>query len=543
MAKSKNKNNYLVQGTILAISSIVSRFIGMLYRVPLTNIIGDTGMGYYSSAYELYNLALILSSYSIPVAVSKLVSGMESKKQYRNAHRVFLTALKIAAAVGAIASAAVYFLADAWAKLVRNMPVAIPLRVLAPTIFVFAVMGVFRGYFQGKRTMVPTALSQLIEQVVHAVVSIVAAYRLMLLHNASADMEAYGAAGGTLGALIGAVVAFLVLLGVYGMNHGFIRKRVKRDHSGADSSPAVITRLFVMTVVPIILSQTVYQLSGTIDNALFGQLMILQGKSEETTSLLWGLYANKYRMLTNLPVAIATALGTSIVPALANTWAIGDDDGVRRKIASSVRFNMLIAIPSAVGLGVLAEPVIRLLFSGTEIEQSAGLLTAGSVAVVFFAYSTLTNGILQGIDKMKLPVYHAAVSLVLHVACLALMLGVFRLDAYGLVIGNVLYALCVCALNWRAIARHAEYRQEIRSTFLMPTLCAAVMGAVAYLAYHGLYLLTERNMISVLAAIAAAVVCYGLLLVVTRTVSEEELLGFPKGGSLVRLLKRARLLP
>ncbi|MDE7298264.1 MAG: polysaccharide biosynthesis protein [Lachnospiraceae bacterium] len=542
MAKSTNNNNYLVQGTILAFSSIVSRFIGMLYRVPLTNIIGDTGMGYYSSAYELYNLALILSSYSIPVAVSKLVSGMESQKQYRNAHRVFLTALKIAAAVGLLAAAAVYLLADAWAKLVHNLPVAIPLRVLAPTIFVFAVMGVFRGYFQGKRTMVPTALSQLVEQIVHAVVSVAAAYQLMQLHNASVDMEAYGAAGGTLGALVGAVVAFLMLLGIYGMNYSFIQKKVRKDRTGVSDSTAEISRLFVMTVVPIILSQTVYQLSGTIDNAVFGQIMVFQGKSEEETSLLWGIYANKYRMLTNLPVAIATALGTSIVPALANTWAVGDDDEVREKIASSVRFNMLLAIPSAVGLGVLAEPVISLLFRSTEIELSARLLVVGSVAVVFFAYSTLTNGILQGINKMKLPVYHAAISLVLHVACLALMLMVFRLDAYGLVLGNVLYAFCVCVLNWRAIAKYADYRQEFRNTFLMPALCAAVMGAVAYLVYHGLYQATRHNTISVILAMSVAVLCYALLLVVTRTVSEEELLGFPKGTALVRLLRRTRLL-
>lgn len=156
--KDTKQNNYLVQGSILAFSSIISRFIGMLYRIPLTNIVGDVGMGYYSSAYELYNLALILSSYSIPTAVSKLVSSMESKKQYRNAHQVFLCSLKIASVVGLLMSLFVYAFAGVWASMVKSAPVAIPLRVLSPTIFVFAVMGVFRGYFQGKHTMVPTAL-------------------------------------------------------------------------------------------------------------------------------------------------------------------------------------------------------------------------------------------------------------------------------------------------------------------------------------------------------------------------------------------------
>lgn len=539
MGKSK-KNNYLIQGSILAVSSIVSRFIGMLYRIPLTNIVGDTGMGYYSSAYELYNLALILSSYSIPTAVSKLVSSMESKKQYRNAHKVFLCALKLSAAVGLLMSIFVYAFAGTWAALVKSAPVAVPLRVLAPTIFVFAVMGVFRGYFQGKHTMVPTAFSQLIEQVVNAFVSVYAAYRLMQIHNASVDMEAYGAAGGTFGSFAGAVFGLLTLLFVYAINHGYIRKKVRKDRVGDERSTAGILRLIVLTVIPIILSQTIYQLSGTVDNTVFGQIMDAQRNEE--TSFLWGIYSNKYRMLTNLPVAVATALGASIVPALANTYAVGDDDGVREKIASSVKFNMLIAIPAAVGMGVLAEPIIRLLFPSTEIELSARLLQFGSIAIVFFAYSTITNGVLQGIDQMRLPVIHAALSLGVHVAVLFLLLWVFRMGAYGLVIGNVTYALGVCVLNWMGIGKHADYRQEVRTTFVMPSLCAAIMGAVAYITYHGMYSVLPKNMTALIVAIVAALLCYACLLVVTRTVSEQELLGFPKGRMLVRVLKKIHLL-
>ena len=270
--------------------------------------------------------------------------------------------------------------------------------------------------------------------------------------------------------------------------------------------------------------------------------MFLKETNEETTSLLWGIYANKYRMLTNLPVAVATALGTSIVPALADTYTMGDDEGVRQKIASSVKFNMLIAIPSAIGLGVLAKPIVQLLFSGTEIEMSASLLSVGAAAVVLFAYSTLTNGVLQGIDQMKLPVYHAGISLGIHVVCLAIMLWGFDAGAYGLVIGNVLYAMGVCVLNWRAIERYTGYRQEIRNTFLMPTLCATVMGAVAYIIYHSMYQVLQSNIVCVIVTMGVSVLCYGLLLVATRTVSEEEVRGFPKGKSLVRLLKKVRVL-
>lgn len=541
MARSAKRNNYLVQGSILAASSILSRFIGMLYRVPLTNIIGDTGMGYYGSAYELYNLVLILSSYSIPIAVSKLVSSMESKKQYWNAYRLFKLAMVAAAFTGGLASTIVYFAADAWAELVGDMPVAIPLRVLAPTIFVFAIMGVFRGYFQGKRNMVPTALSQLVEQAVNAFVSVFAAYKLMQIHNASVDVEAYGAAGGTFGSFAGAVAGLFCLLAVYVMNVGYIRRKARRDRTKERAGRREILRAFVCTVVPIILSQSVYQLSGPIDNAIFGQIMELQEKGDETL-FLWGIYSNKYRLLTNLPVAVATALGTSIVPALSNTYAAGDGRGVRIKIASSVKFNMLIAIPAAVGMGVLAKPIIQLLFHNTEIESSAKLLQIGSIAIVFFAYSTLTNGILQGIDKMTLPVYHAAVSLGVHAILLCIMLGLFKMSVYGLVVGNILYAFCVCALNWAAIRKHARYKQEIVRTFILPLLSSAIMGAVAYLAYTGLHNLLHSNTASLVIAILAAVLCYGILLILSRTVSETEILGLPKGRMFVRILKKIHLM-
>ena len=540
MAKSSNKNNFLIQGSILAISSILSRFIGMLYRIPLTNIVGDVGMGYYGSAYELYNLALILSSYSIPVAVSKLVSMRESDKQYRNAFRVFKLALSVAAIVGGLASVIVYLAADAWAKLVGDMPVAIPLRVLAPTIFVFAIMGVFRGYFQGKRTMIPTAFSQLLEQIVNAFVSVFAAYRLMQLHNASVDVEAYGAAGGTMGSLVGAIAGLVFLLFIYALNHAYIHKKVRKDRTPDTESYSELFYAFLVTVIPIILSQTVYQLSGTIDNAIFGQVMERVAPGEDT-SLLWGLYSNKYRLLTNLPVAVATALGTSIVPALSKTYVAGDRKGVRHKIASAVKFNMLIAIPAAVGMGVLAKPIILLLFSNTEIELSAKLLTCGSVAIVFFAYSTLTNGILQGINRMKQPVYHAAISLAIHVGVLFLLLSVFELSVYGLVIGNVFYAFCVSVLNWNAIQKYAHYRQEVLSTFVMPLICSAVMGAVAYLVYQGIYRLCSNNLAALLPAVLLAVLVYGLMLVFTKTISEQEILGFPKGNVLLRILQKMHL--
>ena len=226
MASKKSSNNFLVQGGILATAAILVRFIGLLYRAPLINMIGKEGMGYYSNAYSIYNIALLISSYSLPLAVSKLVASRTIKKQHRNSFRIFMTALVIGAAVGLIASLSVFFGADYLAvKILESPRSAIPLKVLAPTIFVFAIMGVLRGFFQGNNSMVQTSVSQVIEQIVNAIVSIVAAYFLLKRFGLSEDASAYGAAGATLGTLLGAIASLIFLIFVFNFHHHSISNR------------------------------------------------------------------------------------------------------------------------------------------------------------------------------------------------------------------------------------------------------------------------------------------------------------------------------
>ncbi len=545
MSNQKKDSRFLIQGSILAIASIVSRFIGMLYKIPMTNMIGDKGMGYYSSAYELYNIALLISSYSIPVGVSKLVSARLSNDEAKNAHNVFRRSFFIAFVVGIIASLFVFFFSTVWGKITGDMEVARPVKVLAPTIFVFAIMGVFRGYFQGMRTMVPTAVSQLVEQVINAFVSVFASYLLMREHNAAATPESWGAAGGTLGSLSGAVAGFIILIIIYMMNRKAIHKRLREDRSRKSEDFMSFLGVFCITVIPVILSQTVYQASGIVDNTIYARFMDKIGESSKTY-FNWGIYSNKYRQLTNLPVAIATALGTSIVPELSAVHAAKNYQSEKDKIAAGIKFNMIIAIPCAIGMCVLAKPIIQLLYPGTEIELSSKALMLGSMAIVFFAYSTITNGILQGIDRMFVPVHNAFVSLVLHVIILLLLLNVFDLGVSGLVIGNITYALTVCIMNAYYVRKHAHYRQEFLTTFLVPLGSACGMGIVTYLVYSGVINIlgfrTITNIIAVLLSVMISVVVYLLLMVFLGGVNESELKAFPGGRKVVVIFKRIRLL-
>lgn len=336
METSKNNkvaSGFLKQGSILAVASILVRLIGMIYRIPMANIIGDEGNGVYSAAFEIYNILLIISSYGMPMAVSKMVSAKISQKRYKSAYKIFRCSMTVSICTGGIAALFVYFGAD-WIEakfFSKYSGIAVPLRVLAPTIFIVAVMGVFRGLFQGHRTMLPTAISQIFEQVVNAFVSVGAAYFFMRAHSASPKLPAWGAAGGTLGTCIGAVTALIILLFIYMMYRPVMRKQAKRDRVTTGESLVQTYKIIFVTVVPIILSQTVYQLSGIIDVTIFNNVMGTLGYSDKVVKTLQGIYSTKYRLLVSVPIAVSTAIASSMIPNLVSSVAAGDMADARKK--------------------------------------------------------------------------------------------------------------------------------------------------------------------------------------------------------------------
>ena len=483
MVTDRKDNQFLIQGSILAGASLIVRIIGLIYRIPMTRIIGDEGMGLYTVAYELYSIALILSSYSLPLAVSKLVAAKSITREHKNSYRIFVCAMGFAFVVGMAAFLILFFGAEFFATVMNNDPnVVLPIRVLAPTLFIFAIMGVFRGFYQGKNTMNPTAVSQVNEQVINAVVSIVAAYYFMKNYSASVNIAAYGAMGGTLGTLVGAIAGLLFLMFVYAAYRPVLKRQVRGDRNIYLDSYKDILKMLIVTISPIILSQTVYHISGVIDNALFSNIMATKEVtyfdntvfnntdpnslySVENIRVLLGIYGNKYRNLTNVPVAIASAIGAAIVTSITAAKVRGMDGVIRNKSHVAIKFNMIIAIPSAVGMAVLAYPILEMLFPGSN-QLDANYIRLGSIAIVFYSLSTVTTAILQGINRLRVPVINSAISLGFHVALVFFLLKFTSLSGYSLVIGNVTFSLVVCILNWISIERYLDYRQEILKTLL-----------------------------------------------------------------------------
>ncbi len=536
-------------------AGILVRIIGVLYRSPVTSIIGDEGNGYYSIAYNIYAMVLLISSYSIPMAVSKVVSGKLALKQYKEAHKVFRCALIYVLIVGAIASLFTFFGASILVP--DSQTNAIPvLRVLAPAIFLSGFLGVLRGYFQAHSTMMPTSISQIIEQVLNAIISIGAA--LLFIRLFAGDNEdgvpVFGAMGSAAGIVAGVAAGLIFMIFIYRQNRPYFKKHCEQDVTKDSSSYRDIFKVMFLMITPVILSTCVYNISAPIDQTIFMDVMDYKGVLADTAAALYGVFSTKYLTLINVPVALANSMSTAMIPAVSSAYILEDYEECNAQVKQSIHFTMMISIPSAVGLCVLAYPVMEVLFPQRDtIDLAVGLLRIGCISVVFYCLSTVTNGVLQGIGKVNVPLRNAALSLFIHVLVLAGLLYFTNMDLLALIFATMLYAFLMCLLNSISVRKYLGYRQEVRKTFVIPAIAAAGMGVLCYIFYQGLYFILGGALGAVLpvrllvfvclmVSIAFAVLVYFVLLLKLKGVSEQELRNFPKGHVLVRYAKRFGLL-
>lgn len=548
MDRKKNGNEFLVQGGILAAAGMISRIIGMIYRIPLLNIMGTTGQGFYEVAYQIYSIALILTSYSMPLAVSKLVSSRLSKDEEKNAYRIFKAALLFTIIVSGIVSLIIFFGADLLAGGIMKMGMsAYALRVLAPGLIIVSVMGVLRGYFQGRGSMVPTAVSQILEQVIHAIVSIIGAYIFLQVGKSVGSEQgnklygpAFSAAGATLGVIAGGLIALVFLVMIFYAYRGKLRVRLRKDRTEELESFRFIVKVLILTIAPVILSSTVYNIQNVIDSAMFSSIMSAQGFSEKHCADLLGSLG-QYYTLFNVPLFMANALGSSIVPPLVRAYENKNQDQVHQKIEMAMRVTMLIAVPSAVAFIVIPKPMLDLIWGSIDNTVAANLFRIGAISIIFYAASTLTNAVLQGINRMMSPVKNAATSLVIHIVALFIMLVFFHWSIYAVVASKVIFGLAMCILNAHNIREAVGYVQEKKRTFVYPGIAAIMMGIVVFVLQYVLALVIRGSVATVISIIAGVLV-YGICLLAIGGLTEEEIMALPKGAKISEILKKVHLL-
>lgn len=554
MADNRRSSGVLVQAGILAMASMIVRVIGLLYRAPLTAIIGDEGNGYYGTAYNIYTIILMVSSYSMPSAISKLMAQKLAVGEYRNANRVFRCALTYGVLVGLVGSGLLFFGAR---FLVPDVAVCV-LQVFAPTVFLFGILGSMRGYFQARGSMVQTSVSQILEQLANAVVSIAAAWLLMQTAvGADPTRRAQlGAMGSALGTGAGVLIALLFMVFCFRRSKEGRKAEILSDATGKEEKYRTFLRDTVLVITPFMLSGVIMNLTTSLNQTIYMRMLIdLKGAGETATTTLYGIFSNKAVVISNIPISIATAVSSAIIPGISAAYARRDEAGARRQVGNAIRITSIIAIPSAVGLAVLARPITMLMFPQMEsLELASSLLSLLAVTVIFYSISTITNAALQSIGRMNLPLVSAGIALVVQTVVLVLLLLFTDLDVRALVLVSILYSVMIFTVNQYYLRRFLGIRQDIRRDYLQPLACAALMGAAAKAVYYLVSMAAEpmgnlpkgfyfRNLAATAAALLAAVLVYGYTMVRSGTIRRKDLLSMPKGQSLVRLMEKLRWLP
>ena len=537
-AKKNNKDkkgSFIIQASVLAAASLIVRFIGFLYRLPLTELIGDRGKAIYSAGYYIYTFLLILSSAGLPAAISRLVSTRIAKGEYRNAQKIFRVSMIFAGAAGAIGMLVLFFFAEPIAKMVDSPNSVYCLQTLAPTLLIVGVMSVYRGYLQGMNIMTPTAVSQIFEQVFNAVFSV---YLAWVLVKQSIPL---GAAGGTAGTGIGALAGLIVVMIFYNRMKPEIRHNMRIEEKGIyQETTGEAFKKLVVTAFPIIAGTAVFSMTNLIDmKMVMSGLMSSGAFTEAEAEVLYGQLSGKYVTLTTFPVSISSAMATAAIPNIAMAVTVGNKKEVKRKINTALKLAMIISIPAAVGIGVLGDQILRMLFP--SYPEGGVLLKVGAISIAFLSFCQIVTGVLQGIGKIQVPVIGALLGAVVKIALNWILIRIPSINVVGAVISTDVCYLVASIFNVIMLMRYTKTRVNFSGVLIKPTIGSIIMGIGCVIGYKVISLVFG-NTISTLLTIIVAVIIYLLVMIFIRGITEEDLLSIPKGRILVRVFKKIGLL-
>ncbi|MGI6575792.1 MAG: putative polysaccharide biosynthesis protein [bacterium] len=527
------KQSFLSGAFVLAAVGVITKFFGALYRIPLTWLIGDEGMGLYGMSYPLYNMLLVLSTAGIPVAISKLVSEKVTQGDYQEAYRVFHVALLILASTGLLFSGMLLLGAKPLVErgFLQDRRAYYAVISIAPAIFFVSVMSAFRGFFQGMQTMVPTAMSQLVEQLVRAATALLLAYYLF-----GWGIE-YAAAGAAFGAATGALAGLFLLLIYYRKGAYYVGPRL---YQGGQSSNGEIIRRIVNLAIPVSLASLVMPIMQNIDVVIVPIRLGVAGYTTSEATALFGQLSQMAATLINLPTIITVALAVSLVPAISEAFTLGDLSLVRARVKASVRITIMLQLPAFVGLYLLADEIMALLYGHPEAGVALSGLSAG---VLFLGLHQATSGTLQGLGRTDVPVKNLLVGAVFKVLLTYYLTAFPAFGIKGAALGTVTCFIISASLNLLAIGRLVGFALDIKEMFLKPAV--AVLGMTfAVVQSHGLFLsLSGRSSMATLGAIAIGVVAYCILILLVGGLRAQDFELIPWVGSKIAAnLKRFGLL-
>ena len=550
---AKNKKQSFVQGAlILVVAALMVKFIGFFFKIPLTFLIDDDGMGLFNSAYQIYTVMFIVATAGFPTAISKMVAESLALDRKLEAERIFKVAIIILGIIGIVGSLFLYLGAEMTSGWIKNTRALQAIKAISPAVLCVAFMAVFRGYFQGRQNMYPTAISEVAEALGKLLFGYLFAW-LFIGHSVEK-----AAAGAVFGVSMGAFLGFLTLLIIY-IYHN---KNKEKNFSGeVTDSYSSITKKLIRIAVPITIGASVSSLTNLAD--MFTVMRRLQditiltpdflekyhtvisavknfdgvSMNEQLANSLYGMYSTKAVTLFNFPLTLVVALGMSIVPVIAGTLAKNDKEGARSAVSTVLKLTMVFAIPCAIGVYVLAEPILMVIFHDS---LAATLLQKLAVSIIFVSLLQITTSILQSYGRTVVPVVNMIIGGIVKVVVNYNLVAIPEVNIEGAPIGTMTCYCIVMILNMIWIVKETKFKINILDYIFKPLLSGALMGIVTYFVYNSLSGIS--NIVALGCSVVVAVAVYFMLMIVLRAFNENDITMLPKGDKILKIFRKFHLI-
>ncbi len=534
------RRSFIEGAAILTAAGMLAKAMGFVYRIFLTRIIGTEGIGLYQVAYPIYTTLLVVSRSGIPIALAKLISDKISRGERKEAFQIFNVSRKLSFSVGLFFSILMILLAKPLTIIFKWGPDAFyPVAAIAPAIFFVSIMATYRGFFQGLQDMVPTAISQIVEQFVRMLTMISLAY-ILVRHSLS-----LAAAGATFGAVTGAIAGLFVLIFIYYKRRKKIWSFVREDPEAYPdkSRTREIIRDIASLAIPITIGALVQPLMNLVDTIIV-PMRLLAGNITAEPMALFGELTGVAMTLVNFPTIITASLATSLVPSIAEAYALQEATQIKRRTQTGLRLTILISLPAAVGLYVLAEPLTTIIFA---VPTAARILRITAWSVVFIGLQETSSAILNGMGRTRIPARNLFVGALVNAFFNYTLTANPRFGIRGAAFGTVFGFAVAALLNLIYVKRYTEFKIDIRALVFKPAIAVTIMGIAVKQAFAILNTLFSlftayHYVIATFLAVLVGIVAYVLLLFITREIKYNDLLMIPGvGQKIARILKKIGL--
>ena len=542
--KKEKSTSFMKNVAMLMFAQILIKVLGFVYRLVIINVdgFGDIGNGYYDTGYTVYSLLLTLSSVGIPTVIAKLVSERTAKGDYKGAHRIFTTALKVFTAIGAFFSLVLFFGSGIIAKKVLNVPdVKYVLMVLAPAIMFVASSAVIRGYFAGLGSMKATSISQTLEQFFNCVLTITFVYALV------GKDPAIMAAGGNVSTTLSIIISFMYLFIFYKRRKKGIMEECKNQTVEQENKTAskLIKTIFAISI-PMTIGSLVAVVNNMIDTVTISNCIqtafsgILEGGKEalEAKAMELSGLLSKVVTIIHLPLAITGAFCTALVPAISSAISVKDYTTINKRLTFSFFASILIIMPCTAGLIALAKPILQLIYPSAS--NGSTILILSTLTMIFVSINYVIQGGLYGFGKTHIPAIALAVGAVVKLIMNIVLISNPNINIIGAVISSIVCQVIVFAICMYYLNKEIKLDLKLKNHLLKPTIASLIMGIIVYFSYK-LIAIYIGNSISCISSIIIGIVAYLIAVLLMRILTKEDIYMIPFGTKIYKILLKLKI--